>query len=252
MADKPTPAPVKILQEGPFIQVPRYMMELMGSHSRRGDRHAECLSPSFWKFYLFLWGWIMNGNPNREASIAMRQFPMRTDAATKWTAAISVSGLFFVTKGKNQGPNSVPTHFRLNVEAGQADWSAFVCALDLAEARLKGGDSFGRNTKHGNTGSYAVYVANAVDDLRARRGLPPVNVQFLNDAADGKIKDMEGRPIAQRDKDGSVTAISYDGRGANRLHLFGHKRHCDCYACEEFRRTMIDEVVNTDVAREPY
>src|ERR1700730_16865991 len=118
MRDKPTPLPVKILDDGPFIQVPRFWTsELMGSHSHyaingKRTKQGECIPASFWKYLFYLWGWIMNGNPERTTTQSMREFPVRRDAAVRWTAALSVSGLFDIEIGKYTAAHDKPTSYR--------------------------------------------------------------------------------------------------------------------------------------------
>jgi hypothetical protein len=256
MADKPTPLPIKLLEDGqPFIQVPRFWAtDLMGGrlHYPKTGHSAEAIPASFWLYMTVLWGWICNGNKEREAHVGMRDFPMRRPNAVKWTAAVSVSGLFDVKAG--QHTTGEKTYFRYRCEADKADWKAFVDALNLALVQLKGTEGeFGQNVRSsGNSGAFKVYLAELVDKQRAARRLPPVNSQFLNDAADGRIKDMEGRPIAARNKKGEVVPISYDGKGANRLHHTGHKRNCDCADCVELRYAMRDEIFNREVERAPF
>jgi hypothetical protein len=243
MADKPTPTPIKLLEGAPFIQVPRFFTELMGTRltytsGDRAGQNVERIPASFWKYLFYLWGWIMNGNVNREARLSMREFPVRTDAAVKWTAALSVSGLFEVEKGRYTAQHDQKTFFRYKVAASEDEWTAFIEALDKTLVRIKGWDK--EKQFRQSTGGFTVWLAQAVDQNRASYRLAPVNIQFLNDAADGKIKDMEGRPIAERMKDGSITSAHYQ-RSSNRLRIEGHKRNCDCTDCVNFRYEMREE-----------
>jgi hypothetical protein len=256
MADKPTPLPIEVLKEGqPFVMVPRFWMsDLMGSrlHYPKTGRSAEAIPASFWEYMLVLWGWVCNGNEKRETHVGMRDFPMRRAASIKWTAAVSVSGVFDVKAGQHE--TGEKTYFRYRCAASKTEWAAFIDALNLALVNLKNGkDGFDQNVKQsGNTGAFKVFLAQIVDEQRAARRLPPVNTQFLNDAADGKILDMEGRPFARRNKKGAIFAVSYDGKGRNRLHHTGHKRNCDCHDCAELRYAMRDEILGREVERAPF
>ena len=61
----------------------------------------------------------------------MTQFHLTKDTARKWTAALSVSGLFHVRYGKRHEPNlpGTPTEIRYKADSTEEDWLCFITSL---------------------------------------------------------------------------------------------------------------------------
>lgn len=210
--EKPLAIAILDSTKHPFFMVPRFWIDsLMDAkcHYQQGTgvRRAPRIPNSFWKFTFVLWRGITNGNKKREHSASMRQFHVRADAAVKWTAAYSVSGLFSIEVGKCSNANDAePTRFQYNVAATETEWECFITALNLTLENLKKV----KDANHGNTGGFKVALAIAVDAERKLAGLKPANEAFLFDACAGKILDRWGRPIAKRDdKTGNFVALFY-------------------------------------------
>ena len=218
--EKQKPLPIKILVGQPFIQVPRFWVDsLMGSlwHlplPNGGKRLLSRIPASFWKYSLVLWRYILNGNVERKTTMALSQFPVRTDAAVRWTAAYSVSGLFDIEMGKYTANHDSPTEFTYRVNAEISEWECFISALNWVLCDLKNNPPcFKSKMKAGtNTGAFKVMLALKVDELRAKAGLSVVNDKFLTDAAAGKILDSFQRPIARIDNEKIVPVFYHRER----------------------------------------
>ena len=251
MRDKPTPLPVKILEDGQaYFMVPRFWpAELMGSHScytNNGKRtkSAERIPASFWKYLIYLWGWIMNGNPERVTTQSMREFPVRPDAAVRWTAALSVSGLFDVEIGKYTAAHDKPTLFRYRVAATKEEWGIFIRTLDLFLVRAR------KNRDGANTGAFKYCLAHWVDDARVKAGFPKVNEKFIADVISGKIRDSKGRLIVERDKAGKPEVQWW--RNPKRQPMTeGHPKDCRCDDCLAMEQ-MIAAEDEEETERAPY
>ena len=215
--EKPKPKPIRVIngdkqERNFFIQVPRFWTDvLMQPYCwyENGSK-APRIPNSFWKYMLYLWRYITDGNELRECEIASKQFPVRTDAAVRWTAAVSLSGLFDVTFGKWTKQHDEPTHFAYRCDATQQDWEAFVHALDFTLNQFKEKAKIPHEPfdQWANNGGFKVMLAINVDSIRASRGLPPVNQQFLKNAVEGLIRDGWKRQIAKM-VDGKVVPLFY-------------------------------------------
>ena len=250
--------PIKILESNGtgtgWFQVPRFWVDdLMGAHWGFPDgKRSARINNSFWKFLFYLWRWIAS-TKDRRTKIAIDSFPVRKDAAVRWVAAISVSGLFDVTTGVYTPMHDSPTEFRYRVNATEQEWRAFIIALDLTlnnfkqqladftkadERRVQ------RFNNGGNNGAFKVELALNVDKIRKEQfNLPPVNTAFLQDAANGKVKDQFGRPVAKwNDEHTSIHAAYYPAtrrkrKGESdedyvwRLQAEEHPAGCHCPRC---------------------
>jgi hypothetical protein len=110
------------------------------------------IPPSFWKFLLILWRDI-NYHKDNSANRSMRQFHIRAEDASKWTAAVMVSGLFAVTYGwkHKTAEKGIPTHFTY-LDGDFEAWEIFIAALsqqlaaDKEERYNDSGGGFPRST----------------------------------------------------------------------------------------------------------
>jgi hypothetical protein len=87
------------------------------------------IPPSFWKYLLILWRDV-NHHKDNSANRTMRQFHMRGEDASRWTAALQVSGLFAVTYGWKHKlkETGIPTHFNY-LDGDFETWEIFITAL---------------------------------------------------------------------------------------------------------------------------
>lgn len=219
--EKQKPLPIKILVGQPFIQVPRFWVDSLMSAQwhlnlpNGGKRNGPRIPGSFWKYSLVLWRCIQGGNLQRKTTMAMSQFPVRSDAAVRWTAAYSVSGLFDVEMGKYTANHDSPTEFVYRTNAEQVEWVCFIQALDFVLWNLKTNPPRFKDKQlkvGSNTGAFKVCVALKVDELRVKAGLPPVNDKFLTDAAAGRILDSFRRPIARIENEKIVPVFYHRAR----------------------------------------
>jgi len=89
------------------------------------------IPPSFWKFLLILWRDV-NHHKDNSCKKSMRQFHIRPEDASKWTAAVMVSGLFAVSYGwkHKTAEKGVPTHF-VYLDRDFQDWEISVSYTHL-------------------------------------------------------------------------------------------------------------------------
>ncbi len=156
--------------DGKFIMVPYAWIPLM-------HEHGKGIPASFWVCLLVVWADVVGkGRYKLESKKTMRQFPLRPSAACKWTAALSVSGLFSVRYGfrhaKNEpGTPSVFYYQDATVEA----WTAFLIALSEHERNEKALHF----TSYGDVDGYRTVLAFKVDEVRQRHGLVEVNKRWI-------------------------------------------------------------------------
>ena len=250
--EKQKPLPIKILVGQPFIQVPRFWVDSLMDFKcyyqldNGGKRQAPRLPGSFWKYTLVLWRWIQGGNVQRQTTMAFSQFHVRADAAVRWTAAYSVSGLFDVEMGKWTANHDSPTTFKYRVNADAAEWEGFIVALDWVLEHLKTNPpkfqyKYQKASPWSNTGAFKVLLALKVDEERVRRGLEPVNDKFLADAATGKITDNHNRRIAELVNE-KIVPIFYPSLRLKR------KGESD----DNFEERLCHEAYDPDEPRVPY
>lgn len=84
---------------------------------------------SFWKYLIIVWRDCFG--QRRRCSKTMTQFHMTKGTASRWTAALFASCLFYVRYGKRHEPNlpGIPTEIRYLPESTQDDWLCFIAAL---------------------------------------------------------------------------------------------------------------------------
>ncbi len=92
---------------------------------------ANGIPTSFWKYLLVVWRDIVDQRPEFTSRKAITDFHVSKDAASKWTAALSVSCLFFVKYGYRNKPNEpgVPTVIEYYPHSTKQDWMCFMVAL---------------------------------------------------------------------------------------------------------------------------
>lgn len=150
-----------------FVMVPAAWLQLM-------QEHGKGIPASFWTCLLVVWADIVGqGRYKLEAKKTVRQLPLRRATACKWTAALSVSGLFYVRYGFRHSIDQPgnPTVFVYH-DAAPQEWIAFIEAL--AEHQ-KAKFVFNDTTLDG----YRAALAYRVNQARARYGLPAVNQEYL-------------------------------------------------------------------------
>ena len=138
---------------------------------------AMGIPASFWKYLLIVWRDCFDQHPGYRCSKSMTQFQMTKGRASKWTAALSVSGIFNVRYGKRHTPNEpgIPTEIVYQIEASRDDWVCFVAALRDTIIRDK-------REHHGDIDGFRVQLAITHYAERRRSGLP---VAFLEQYLDG-------------------------------------------------------------------
>lgn len=207
-----TPVPIKILEQpNRFVQIPRFWIDSLmkskcyqpGYYANGKKRNGNRIPGSFWLYTFYLWRCIADGNKQRMATIALRQFPVRSDAAVLWTAAYAVSGLFDIQMGKYTSEHDEPTQFAYRVNATNSEWESFIIALDftLNQTKHEVAELKGKFDPWGSTGAFKVALALNVDKNRSGIGLKPVNKTFLDDAVAERETDGKGRRIAKMDGD---------------------------------------------------
>ena len=242
--EKQKPLPIKIVSNN-FIPVPRFWVDaLMGAQWMTPDKKKYPRIPSsFWKYSLFLWRWITNGNQERRYSLSLDRFPVRPASAVRWTSAYAVSGVFDVEMGKWSKTHDVSTDFKYRVAASELEWQCFIQALGFVLNTIKEETEKTRKSKYqkfsteSNTGAFKVLLALKVDELRNQQKLPPANIGFLADAASGRSNDTFGRPIARIENE-RIVPIFYSSVRLKR------KGETD----DDFEKRMQDEVRDADDA----
>lgn len=106
-----------------FVAFPAFFVDElmpMGKH----------IPPSFWKFLLVLWRDV-NHHKDNSSKKSMRQFHIRSEDASKWAAALYVSGLFQMKYGWKhvQAEKGFPTQFTY-IDRDFEDWESFIAALE--------------------------------------------------------------------------------------------------------------------------
>ncbi len=184
----PTPEPIAAFQnadgKNSFIQVPRFWVDsLMKPQAYFADsngkklKDAATIPNSFWKFTLVLWRHITDGNVSREATLALSRFHVRRDAASRWTAAYAVSGLFDVTIGSPTPSHDDITRFEYLTNADETDWTCFTTALTLALDEWQRLCSAKKIGTWSNTGAFKVVLALHVGRTAAEKW-PPSRERF--------------------------------------------------------------------------
>lgn len=149
------------IQSRGFVAFPAWFVDEF-MHSRR---RADCkgIPASFWTFLLVIFRDI-NHHADNTCKRTMRQFPIRPSAATKWTAALRVSGLFQVDYGtkKTEGKAGTPTKFEY-LDRDYDLWDVFLSALaaQLASDKL-------HHTNDAGLGFRAELLLRIIDFRRAR------------------------------------------------------------------------------------
>lgn len=105
-----------------FVAFPAWFID-------EGMALGKNIPPSFWKFLMILFR-DCNHHKDNSCRRSMRQFHMRSEDASKWTAAVMVAGLFHVSYGwKNKtAERGVPTCF-VYMDSDFQDWEIFLEAL---------------------------------------------------------------------------------------------------------------------------
>jgi hypothetical protein len=106
-----------------FVAFPAFFVDElmpMGKH----------IPPSFWKFLLVLWRDV-NHHKDNTSKKSMRHFHIRSEDASKWAAALFVSGLFFMKYGWKhaEAEKGFPTEFKY-LDADFEHWEWFITALE--------------------------------------------------------------------------------------------------------------------------
>ena len=175
---------------------------------------ASGVPASFWKFLMIVWRDCFG--QRHKCSKTMTQFHMTKGTASKWTAALYVSHLFYVRYGKRHEPNlpGVPTEISYKADSTQEDWLCFIAALRdtlLADKRQHFSDVEGFRTQ---------LAINLVAE-RQRNGLSTTVLErFLDNQPEGSVKKVGGiyelNPEwrGPSDRTGVLTA-------EDKAHLFG-------------------------------
>lgn len=150
-----------------FTQFPTFLIdELMP--------FATGVPASFWKYMIVLWRDLFGVGCDRKgyrAAKTMTQFHMDKDNAARWTAALSVSGLFTIAYGRRYGDYTtpgIPTVIQYRPVSTLQEWECFVAALrdQILDDKSKGN----KNQREG-TWSFRIGLSFRVDNERQRRGL---------------------------------------------------------------------------------
>lgn len=172
--------PLKINEESSqFIRVPRFWVDEL-------FKYAERIPASFWKFKLVLWRGITNGNREYQTQLALSQFGLTKQQASKWKFAVQVSGLYTVVTGKYIPKTS--TNYQYRRDATVAEWVVFIKALNekieldtLERLDPTQGEAFG------------IELAILIDERRHQAGLPRVNEKFIRECLrDGRVVQDSG------------------------------------------------------------
>lgn len=166
----------KIFEHG-FTRVPAFFVDdLMPI--------ASGVPASFWKYLMIVWRDCF-GRHHR-CSRTMTQFHMTKDSASKWTAALYASQLFYVRYGKRHEPNlpGVPTEIRYKLDSTHEDWLCFIAALRdtlLADKQQHFDDLYG----------FRAQMAINLHSERQRNGLATTNLErFLDSLPEGMVKKV--------------------------------------------------------------
>jgi hypothetical protein len=167
---------------------------------------APGIPASFWKFLRIVWRDCFG--QRRKCSKTMTQFHMTKGTASKWTAALYISHLFYVRYGKRHEPNlpGVPTEIRYKEDSTQEDWLSFIAALRdtlLADKRQHFSDVEG----------FRVQLAINLIAERQRNGLSTTVLdRFIADQPEGSVNNAGGTHVlnpewrGQSDRTGVLTA----------------------------------------------
>lgn len=179
--------PLRITEESPgFVRIPHFWTdELFG---------IGTIPASFWKFMATLWRGITNGNRQYQTMMGLSQFEITNDQASKWKAAVSVSGLFTVTTGKWFPRTSSLYVYRQ--DATVAEWVIFVKALNekIECDKVSGVDPR-------QAVAFGIELAVLVDQRRVEAGFPERNTEYLSECRDaGLLVNEEHGSYAARTK----------------------------------------------------
>lgn len=238
---KLSPVQIRLFEEDyRFVAIPRFWIDSLlqskshftdanGAHQRKGNR----IPASFWLYTFHLWRGIMDGNERRAADIAMRQFPVRGDAAVMWTAAYSVSGLFDIEMGKYKAAHDESTRFAYRIGSTKAEWELFITALDWTLNQIKHDSAHSKRKfdPWSSISGFKIQLALNVDRMRHENGLPVVNRKFIEDAEAGRVTDGKGRRIAKKDESGRIVPLFHSKE----------RRQLKDETNEEFEQRLYDE-----------
>ena len=118
-----------------FLQIPNVWFKVLLADEKK----YQHVPASFWKFLFILWHEVMHerpGKPDWTAKLSMREFGVRANDASKWTAALRAAGLFTVELGTFQDRNR--SIFTYNTKSNSVDWQSFYRGLMAAHASIDG------------------------------------------------------------------------------------------------------------------